>query len=133
MRPIVRYVRQQLRLKIHPYVEDFLISHRSENVLRKWKRITGKVLDKMGLKRQEEKCCWAETTRIEHFGFIIDTQKMVLGITPRRLQKIKDVAASLLFQARRNHWMVEESLFRHVCRAAISRSLAMPLAHFYTR
>lgn len=133
MRPMVRYVRQQLHLRIHPYMDDFLVAIRSHAKLLKAREKVGSLLVSCGLQRKVGKGCWEGARRLEHLGFMIDTKKMLFGITDARLEKLASIARQLLSQARRNRRIVDMSLLRHFCGVAISCSLAMPLSRFYTR
>ena len=133
MRPMVQYVRQQLRLRIHPYMDDFLIAVKSRAKLIKARQKVGALLENCGLQRKVGKGCWEGGRRLQHLGFIIDTKKLLFGITESRLEKLASIAQQLLHQARRNRRLVDLSLLRHFCGVAISCSLAMPLSRFYTR
>lgn len=119
MRPFVRYIRNTLRLRIHPYMDDFLVAVVSHSDLPETRSRLDSLLTDCGLARKVGKGCWEGSQRIEHLGFIIDTKKMVFGITPRRMEKIKGIARKLLSQARRNRRLVEMSLLRHFNGVAI--------------
>ena len=133
MRPMVQYIRQHLHLRIHPYMDDFLIAVRSRAKLKKAREKVAALLRHCGLQRKVGKGCWEGARRLEHLGFIIDTKKLLFGITEARLEKLASIAQQLLSQARRNRRIVDVSLLRHFCGVAISCSLAMPLSRFYTR
>lgn len=60
-------------------------------------------------------------------------QNMVFGIKQSRLEKLAGTTRSLLSQGRWYCQLVESSLLHHFTGVAISWSLAMPLARFYTR
>ena len=133
MRPFVEYVRNHLNLRIHPYRDDLLVATSSPTELKRAQRTLDGLLRKTGLRRKPEKGCWEGSQRLEHLGFVIDTKAQVFGITDKRVQKIQNVARKLLQQARQNRRLVETSLLRHFLGVAISCSLPMPLARFYTR
>ena len=133
MRPFVEYVRNRLNLRIHPYMDDFLVAVSSPTELKRAQRTLDGLLRKTGLRRKPGKGCWEGSQRLDHLGFVIDTRAQVFGITDKRVQKIQNVARKLLQQARQNRRLVETSLLRHFLGVAISCSLAMPLARFYTR
>ena len=132
MRPFVEYVRNRLNLRIHPYMDDFLVAASSRTELKKAQWTLNGLLRKAGLRRKPGKGCWEGSQRLEHLGFVIETKVQVFEITYKRVQKIQNVARKLLQQARQNRKMVETSLLRHFLGVAISCSLAMPLARFYT-
>ena len=117
---MVRYARQVLNLKIHQYVDDFMLASKSEKQLIKMRDKVGQVLNHTGVSRKIGKCHWEPTKRIEHLYFVVDSKEMVYGITPARLIKLKGIEKSLLSQARRNHRLVDQSLLRHFGGVAIS-------------
>lgn len=133
MRPFVRYIRHKLRRRVHPYMDDFLIACASQRSLAKAKTQIVALLSHCGLRRKVGKGCWEGSTRLEHLGFIIDTRKMVFGVKESRLVKLSSMASRLMSQARRNRRLVDQTLLRTFTGLAISCTLAMPLARFYTR
>ena len=133
MRPFVEYVRNRLNLRIQPYIDDFLVAASSLTELKRAQRTLDRLLRKTGLRRKPGKGCWEGSQRLDQLGFMIDTKAQVFGITDKRVQKIQNVARKRLQQARQNRRLVETSLLRHFLGVAISCSLAMPLARFYTR
>lgn len=52
MRPLVRYIRQQLHLKVHPYIDDFLLATSSKEQMRKGRCLLERTLKRMGLQRK---------------------------------------------------------------------------------
>ena len=129
---MVRYARQVLKKKIHPYIDDFLLASKSEMQLVKMRDELGQAINHMGVARKIGKGHWEPTKTIEHLGFVVNSKEMVDGIIPARLIKLKGITKSLLSKARRNRRLVDQSLLRHLCGVAISCSLAIPLARFYT-
>lgn len=133
IRPFVQFARHRFGMRIHPYIDDFLVASSTVTKLRRARDRIHWLLTGCGLKRKVEKGCWAGSQRLDHLGFVIDTKALVFGITQKRMEKLRGIARQLLSQARRNRHLVSESLLRHFAGVAISCSLAMPLARFYTR
>lgn len=133
MRPFVRHIRVVLKLRIHPYMDDFLIAVHDSHALPEARRSVQCLLDHCGLTRKIGKGCWEGAQEIDHLGFRIDTVRMVFGLTDDRLTKLHGIATLLLRQAHRNRRLVDAQLLRHFCGVAVSCTLAMPLARFYTR
>lgn len=133
MRPLVQYIRQHLRPRIHPYMDDFMVATSTHGKLSEDSSRVADLLRSCGLKRNLEKGCWEGSRRIEHLGFIIDTEGMLFGITENWITKLAGIARLLLSKARHNRSMVEVSLLRHFNGVEISCYLAMSLDRFHTR
>ena len=116
-----------------PIHRRFIGSYLEPNRTPKTPTLLDQLLLKAGLRRKRRKGCWDGSPRLDHLGSVIDTNAQVFGITDKRVQKIQAMARKLLHQARQNRTLVETFLSRHFLGVAISCSLAMPLARFYTR
>jgi hypothetical protein len=139
MRPFVRHIRDQLHYRCLPYMDDFCVAPtdgsrpatQQDALLAR--QLLGKLLARCGLRRKEGKGCWTGSQQLDHLGFHIDTARLVFGIPEIRLLKLRDLAKHLMDEARRNRRLVDTQSLRRFCGSAISTSLAMPLARFYTR
>jgi hypothetical protein len=134
---MVRKLRQQYR--VLPYLDNFLICPvKAERVasMRDCQRATqliDKLLSSLGLTRHPTKGEWVGSTRVEHLGCVIDSDRMRFYIAPRNFAKVHGIARAILRQARQGRWWVSRDRLRSFCGVCVSLSLAMPFARFYTR
>jgi hypothetical protein len=88
---------------------------------------------KLGLTRHQEKRCWEGTKKIEHLGVLLDITEMRVYVTDKKVERMKRLAKELLLSSQRNIRLVSPEKLRHFCEVAVSLTLALPLARFYTR
>jgi Reverse transcriptase (RNA-dependent DNA polymerase) len=137
MVPMVRKLRQQYR--VLAYLDDFLIcpvkSGRvaSMRACGKTTQVIDKLISSLGLTRHPTKGEWVGSTRVEHLGCVIDSDRMRFYIAPRKIAKVHGIARTILRQARKVRLWVSRDRSRSFCGVCVSLSLAMPFARFYTR
>lgn len=130
--PFVEIIRQSLNLRIHPYMKNFLVAVSSRSQLKRAQRELGILQSLTGLNMKPRNRCWEGSQGLDHPGFVIDTKKRVFGVMDKRVEEIQEITQRLLKLKRQNRRLVDTSMLRHFLGVAISFSLAMPLAHFYT-
>jgi hypothetical protein len=139
MRPLVKYIRSELKYRLLPWIDDFLCAPTdgqrpaSSRDCRKARERLTKVFDELGVVRHPEKGFWHGAQIVEHLGVVIDTREMRVFVTERKVQRMRKMAKELLLSAQRNRRWVPENKLRHFCGVAVSLTLALPLARFYTR
>jgi hypothetical protein len=137
MLPMVRKPRQQYR--VLAYLDDFLICPvkagrvSSMRHCRKATQVIDKLLSSLDLTRHPTKGEWVESTRVEHLGCVIDSDRMRFYIAPRKIAKVHGIAPDILRQARQGRRWVSRDRLRSFCDVCVSLSLAMPFSRFYTR
>jgi hypothetical protein len=138
MRPFVRYIRAKWRYCILPYIDDFLsgflrsAQRHKRDFWRAGRRIEA-LLVWVGLTRYPEKGCWKGSQQIEHLGVLMDIVRMRVFVTDGKVRKMRRLAREFLECAGRNRRLVSHAELRHFCGVAVSLTLALPLARFYTR
>jgi hypothetical protein len=70
---------------------------------------------------------------MEHFGCVIDSDRMHFYIAPRKIAKLYGIERAILRQARQGRRWVSRDRLRSFCGVCVSLSLAMPSARFYAR
>jgi hypothetical protein len=100
-------------------------------------RRAGKRLDvlfrELGLTRPPDKGCWEEAQVLEHLGVLLDTRQMRVFVSDRKIQRMRKMARDILLCAQRNRRLVSLGRLRHFCGVAVSLTLALPMARFFTR
>lgn len=139
LRPFVTYLRNVLGYRVLWYLDDFLLAPRTgraatpEDCIIASNRV-GLLMSKLGLARHEGKGVWGRgATDLEHLGFAMSTLTMRLTVTPRKQQRMRRIAGKLLRQASQGAGLVSGALLATFCGAAVSLTLAVPLARFYSR
>jgi Reverse transcriptase (RNA-dependent DNA polymerase) len=137
--PVVRHMRTELRYRVLAYIDDFLVSPTRAGVVakrsdcNKARSAIEKLLNRVGLTRHPTKGEWTGSTRVEHLGSVVDTILMKFYIAPRKIEKVRSLAAALLRQAVLGRRWVETARLKTFAGVCVSLSLAMPFARFYTR
>jgi hypothetical protein len=100
MIPMVRKIRQQYR--VLACLDDFLIcpvkARRVASMRdgRKETHVLDKLLSSLGLTRHPKEEEWVGSTRVEHLGCVIDSDRMRFYIAPRKIAKVHDIARAIL-------------------------------------
>lgn len=76
---------------------------------------------------------WSVSQRIEHLGFLLDTQQMRLFVSDRKVQRVRRMASHVLLRGQRNRCVVSAEYLRSFCGVCVSLTLSVPLARFYLR
>lgn len=141
LRPLVRYLRSVLRYRVLPYLDDFLvvpspIGRRARKTdCRTATRTIDGLLKRLGLTRHPRKGEWSTggSTRVEHLGAIVDTDAMQFYASPRKVNKIRQLAGALLKQSAAGRRWVSKEKVRSFVGVAVSLLLAMQFARFFCR
>lgn len=128
MRPVVAHLRSR-GLRVHPYLDDFLIAHESKEVLMRERDYVEQLFESLGLTRNKAKGHWDLTQRLEHLGYTVDTVQGFFGVPPKKLETIQALAASLLaYQETHRGWVSKDRLA-----ALAGRLMSLRLAIPYVR
>jgi hypothetical protein len=100
---------------------------------RKATQVIDKLLSSLGLTRHPTKGEWVGSTRMEHLGCVIDSDRMRFYIAPQKIAKVHGIARAILRQARQGRLWVSRDGLRSFCGVCVLLSLAKPFARFYTR
>jgi hypothetical protein len=139
LRPLVKHIREGLGYRLLPWIDDFLCAPSSGSRpatgrdCRKARNRLTVLFRALGIARHPDKGCWTGTQKIEHLGVLLDTRAMRVYATDRKVARMRALAKELLLSAQRNRRLVSLAKLRHFCGVAVSLSLALPLARFYTR
>jgi Reverse transcriptase (RNA-dependent DNA polymerase) len=104
MVPMVRKLTEQYR--VLAYLDDFLICPikagrvASMRDCRKATQVIDKLLSSLGLTRHPTNGEWVGSTRMEHLGCVIDSDRMRFYIAPRTIAMVHGIARAILRQAR---------------------------------
>jgi hypothetical protein len=79
---------------------------------------TRRDIRELGLTRHPDKGYWGGAQVLGHLGVLIDTRKMWVFVTDRKVQHVRRMAQEILLGAQRNRRLL---------------TLALPMARFYTR
>lgn len=126
-------------LRVLAYLDDFLVAPSSHGVVsssehcKAGRIVIQSIMDELGLKRHQSKGEWQGSTRVEHLGVIVDSARMHFHVAPRKVEKVRGLAAQLLKAVRFGRRWVSPKVVEHFCGVCVSLSLAMPWARFYTR
>ncbi|KAK3259929.1 hypothetical protein CYMTET_31091 [Cymbomonas tetramitiformis] len=119
--------------RVLPYMDDFLLLLSSRIEALKARKLTSRVLVRLGLLRNEKKGQWEPTQLVEHLGLEVDLKAGQFRVTPARLQKIHLQSKALLSEAsRQRRWLPARRLaaFTGLCQSVY---LAVPPARLYLR
>ncbi|KAK3241861.1 hypothetical protein CYMTET_48407 [Cymbomonas tetramitiformis] len=99
--------------RVLPYMDDFhLLEDSEEEADELWYRVE-RVLNRLGLRRNEKKGQWEPAQVVEHLGLEIDFLKGEFRVTSARLQKIYSKAIDLLCEtSRKKRWGAKVKLTR---------------------
>jgi hypothetical protein len=70
---------------------------------------------------------------LEYLGVLIDTQKMRVFVTERKVLRMRRMAKELFLCAQRNRRLVSTEKVRHFFGLAVSLTISLPMTRFYTR
>jgi hypothetical protein len=137
MRPVVKHPRSELGYRVLPWINDFVCAptdgRRPATGSDCWKAGSrpDAIFGGLGLTRHPDKGCWGSQI-LEHLGFLIDTRQMRVFVTDSKVQRMRRLAQEILLSAQRNQRLVVVGKLRHFCGVAVSLTLALPMARFYT-
>ena len=138
LRPFVAHLRGA-GLRVLAYLDDFLVipsPGETRATLRDCQRATkwiDGVMNDLGLTRHPSKGEWQGSTRVQHLGVMIDTQRMRFYISPVKIARVRGLAAALLKESRLGRRWVSREKVRSFTGVCVSLTLAMPFARFHCR
>jgi hypothetical protein len=127
MRPVVAHLRKK-GVRVHPYLDDFLFAHQSVGRLLEQRDMVAKLLLDLGLTRNVSKGQWIPTQRLEHLGYLFDTDQGRIEVPPRKAEKIRVSAARLLAYAKTHRAWVSKDRLAELLGQLMSLTLAFPEA-----
>ena len=86
-------------MRILPYVDDFLVSCRDVGSAYLMRHRVSILLDRLGLVRHPDKGQWTPTQVIDHLGLRVDSVRGLFMVTPKRVERIKQMAKALITMA----------------------------------
>ena len=123
----------QVGARVLPYLDDFLFLTRTHaDALRLRERVAS-LLERLGLARHPTKGHWEPAQQLEHLGLAVDTQRGLYLLTPKRSDKLRSFAKSIIAQARRSARWVPARTLSSFAGLAQSVYLAVPPARFFLR
>lgn len=137
LRPVIQHLRS-LGYIVLPYMDDFAISVDQPETVTCAQATAARayavdVFTRLGLHVHPEKGSPRGTTRLEMLGFVIDTTRSLLVLTPKRQHKLVGAAHSIMGAAARDRRWVRTRALQRFCGIAASASLAIPLARHRLR
>jgi hypothetical protein len=110
MRPIVKYVRNNLGYRFLPWIDDFLCAPTDGQrpaIGRDCRRARIRIDEiwSVGLTRNPDKGC-CKGAQVEHLAVMIDTRQVHVFVTGRKLTKMRKMAKELMLSAQRNRSLV---------------------------
>ena len=92
------------------------------------------MMDVLGLMRHPTKGVWWEGAQeLDHLGFHLSTLTGLFTVTAKKQVRMRRKAGKLLRQASQGCGMVSAAMLSSFCDMAVSLTLAVPLARFYSR
>jgi hypothetical protein len=132
------HIRSGLGYRVLPWIDNFLCAPTDDRHPATGRdcRQAGSRLDAifgaLGLTRHPEKGCWEGAQVLEHLGVIIGTRQMRVFATDRKAKRMRRMSQEILLGAQRNLRLAAVGKLRHFCGVAVSLTLALPMAWFYT-
>ena len=120
-------------MRILPYVDDFLVSCRDVGSAYLMRHRVSILLDRLGLVRHPDKGQWTPTQVIDHLGLRVDSVRGLFMVTPKRVERIKQMAKALITMASSRARVVPTRQIASFCGLAQSCYLAIPPARFFLR
>ena len=139
MKPLVEALRLEHRLRVLPYLDDFLICPSPPGTVASLadcfaaRTTIAALLEDLDLVRQSTKGEWVGSTRVEHLCVVIDTVLEKFFIAPRKIAKVRHMAKHLISESTRGRRWVSVARLCGFFGICVSLTLAMPFARFYTR
>lgn len=102
LKPLIRYIREGMGLRVFPYIDDFLIAASAGRVSEEvncWRvsMLMDGLLQELGLERHQTKGAWGGgRTRIKLLGVVWDTERKEFSVTLLKVDKIRGTAKDML-------------------------------------
>lgn len=137
LRPVVAHLRSRGYLVL-PYMDDFAVSVNQREAVTAAQATAARafcvaLFTRLGLQVHPDKGIPTRTTRLEILGFVIDTERCLLLLPPKRQAKLIGAAHSLLRAAALDRRWVRTRALRRFCGLASSAALAIPLGRHHLR
>ena len=87
-------------------MDDFLVLCSSREEALKARAQVEKLMDNLGLRRNETKGVWEPGQVLEHLGLEVDTKEGVFRVTPKRMAKIQGMARELRYKTLKSNRLV---------------------------
>ena len=120
-------------LRVLPYLDDFLCVCRSREEAVLAARWIRELLDDLGLPWHPSKCQWEPVQVLEHLGLVIDTERGLFLVSPKRVAKIQRAARDLLCRAAAGRRWLPAKAVAAFAGLGQSTSLAVTCARLHLR
>lgn len=137
LRPVVAHLRKAGN-HVLPYMDDFALTPDLPNSVTREQATAARaaamrLFARLGLHVHPRKGEREGTKTLEVLGYVVDTDRCLVLLPPRRLQAVVGAAHSLLQAATRDRRWVRTRALQRMCGLAASCSLAVPLARYRLR
>ena len=120
-------------MRVLPYIDDFLVVARTRREALRFRKRVQETLDRLGLRRNEQKGHWEPTQRIVHLGLEIDTKEGLFRVPEERLTKLTALARDIIQTSKRRQRLIPKRVLASFTGLAQSVYLAVAPARFYLR
>jgi hypothetical protein len=90
------------------YLDDLYIQANSYIDCANSVQKTLEILDLLGFKVHPEKSHCEPTQRLQHLGFILDSQEMTVAITPEKIENVTKIGTSVIKQSKANKCSIKQ-------------------------
>jgi hypothetical protein len=122
-----------LRMRILPYMDDYLALFPSKAEAERGAVQMKATLAFLGLEANPKKCVWTPTQELQHLGIVVNTKLGVFLVPQEKERKLVNFARGILVSAKRNRRLFSRRQLAGFTGLAQSISLAVPVAPLYLR
>ncbi|WP_461509455.1 reverse transcriptase domain-containing protein [Rhodopirellula baltica] len=126
-----RYRNSTDPVRITWYLDDFMGMHCDPTELEVFGSLVKGMMGQLGLQWKEEKSSWKPQRRLQHLGFLIDTESCLFVLPPHRLAKLKKLARRVRVTALQNGRRLPARVLAQFTGYAQSCRLAIPGTRYW--
>jgi len=121
------------RLRMLPYCDDFLFLFASRAAALRGRIQIERTCAWLGITLSPTKCIWEPTQQIEHLGLLVDTERGLFLVPPKKETRIMTMANAILSSALSKRRLVNARFLASFVGISQSVYLAVPMAKLYLR